>query len=67
MAGEAFIHADYTNTGSMVSSGISHTVQPNEDLISIAKLYAVTVDEIVALNQLPANRSIQIGQRLQIP
>lgn len=48
-------------------SGIIHTVQPGDDLNSIAKLYAVTVDEIVVLNQLGANPTVKAGQRLQIP
>lgn len=49
------------------SSGIVHVAQPNEDLSSIAKLYAVTVEEIVELNQLSTNRTVQVGQRLKIP
>ncbi|MBI2441525.1 MAG: LysM peptidoglycan-binding domain-containing protein [Lentisphaerae bacterium] len=51
----------------IASSGISHIVQPNEDIISIAKLYAVTVEEIAELNQLDTNRTVQVGQRLIIP
>lgn len=51
----------------VASSGIKHTVKPNEDLSSIAQLYAVTVDEIVELNQLGTNRTVQVGQRLLIP
>lgn len=48
-------------------SGIIHTVQPGDDLNSIAKLYAVTVDEIVVLNQLGASPTVKAGQRLKIP
>lgn len=48
-------------------SGITHVVMPKEDLSSIAKLYAVTVDDIVAANQLGTNRSVQAGQKLIIP
>ena len=51
----------------IASSGITHIVQPSEDINSVAKLYAVTVDEIVELNQLGANRTIKVGQRLMIP
>ena len=56
-------------SGAPISSlGIIHVVQPNEDLISIAKLYAVTMDEIAELNQLDAtNRTIKVGQHLKIP
>ena len=51
----------------IASSGITHIVQPSEDINSIAKLYAVTVDEIVELNQLGANCTVKVGQRLKIP
>ena len=51
----------------IASSGITHIVQPSEDINSVAKLYAVTVDEIVELNQLGANRTVKVGQRLMIP
>ncbi|MFH1969547.1 MAG: LysM peptidoglycan-binding domain-containing protein [Verrucomicrobiota bacterium] len=52
---------------SITSSGITHIVQPGEDINSVAKLYAVTMDEIVELNQLGANRTVKVGQRLKIP
>lgn len=52
---------------SIAGSGITHIVQPSEDINSIAKLYAVTVDEVVELNQLGANRTVKVGQRLKIP
>jgi len=51
----------------IASSGITHIVQPSEDINSVAKLYAVTVDEIVELNQFGANRTVKVGQRLMIP
>ncbi len=47
--------------------GVVHTVQPGEDLPSIAKLYATTVDELASLNQLGDARTVQPGQRLNIP
>ena len=52
---------------SVFSSGIIHVVQPNEDMSSIAKLYAVTIEEISELNELSTNRTVQVGQRLKIP
>ncbi|MFA5044138.1 MAG: LysM peptidoglycan-binding domain-containing protein, partial [Kiritimatiellia bacterium] len=55
----------------VASSGITHIVQQvngkTEDLDSIAKLYVVTVDEIVEVNQLGADRALKVGQRLKIP
>ncbi len=51
----------------VANSGITHIVQPNEDINSVAKLYAVTVDEVAELNQLGTNRTVKVGQRLKIP
>lgn len=48
-------------------SGITHVVMPNEDLSSIAKLYAVTAEDIAAANQLGTNRTVQAGQKIIIP
>lgn len=50
-----------------VASGIIHIVQPDEDIDSIAKLYAVTVNELVELNKLAPDQAVQAGQRLNIP
>lgn len=49
------------------SSGITHTVLPNEDLNTIAKLYVISVDDIVAANQMGTNRIVQAGQKIIIP
>ena len=51
----------------VVASGITHTVLANEDLNSIAKLYVVSVDDIVAANQMGTNRIVQAGQKIIIP
>lgn len=48
-------------------SGITHVVAPNEDLSSIAKLYAVTVEDIVAANQFKPKQTVQVGQKIIIP
>jgi len=48
-------------------SGITHVVAPSEDLSSIAKLYAVTVEDIAAANKLGTNRTVQAGQKIIIP
>lgn len=45
---------------------IIHVVQPNEDLEYIARLYVVSVNDIVKLNSLPEAK-VQVGQRLRIP
>ncbi len=45
---------------------IVHVVQANEDLEYIARLYVVSVNDIVKLNNLPEAK-VQLGQRLRIP
>jgi len=50
-----------------LSSGITHTVLATEDLNTIAKLYVVSVDDIVAANQMGTNRTVQAGQKIIIP
>ena len=45
---------------------IIHEVQPYQALITIADAYNVTVEQILALNDLQANWTLQIGQKLLI-
>lgn len=49
------------------ASVIIHVVQPKEYLSSIAKMYAVTVNELAEFNQLSPNDTVRVGQRLKIP
>ncbi len=44
-----------------------HVVQAGESLIYIANLYGVTVDDIVALNDITNPNRIHVGQQLLIP
>ena len=44
-----------------------HVVQPGETLFRIAQAYGVTVDDIVAANNLADRNLIHVGQRLIIP
>ncbi len=55
-------------TQDAVDAGMSvvHTVVANETLDSIAKLYAVTVDELMAVNGLQS-RTVTPGQKLRMP
>jgi LysM repeat protein len=46
---------------------ISHTVQPNDNLTKIAEQYGVTVQEIIALNNITNPNRIEAGTILQIP
>jgi LysM repeat protein len=49
------------------SSPISYTIQSGDTLFDIALRYGVTVDAIVAANQIPNPASIRPGQTLVIP
>jgi LysM repeat protein len=46
---------------------VVHTVQPGETLSEIAAQYAVTAEEILALNDLDDPDAIVAGQQLRIP
>lgn len=46
---------------------ITHIVQPGETVTQIAKQYGVTVDDIVAANNLSNPNQVQAGQQLLIP
>jgi len=46
---------------------ITHTVAPNENLTRIAEQYGVTVEEIMALNNIQNPNRIEVGRVLQIP
>ena len=47
--------------------GVSHVVQPGENLFRIALRYGTTVDAIVAANHLSDGDSVRAGQELLIP
>jgi murein DD-endopeptidase MepM/ murein hydrolase activator NlpD len=44
-----------------------HVMQKGETIYSIARSYGVNVDEIIKLNNISDPRTIQAGQRIQIP
>lgn len=56
-----------TNPNPPVSSGRVHTVREGETLFEIALLYGVTVDDLVALNNLTNPAVIIMGQQIVIP
>jgi len=67
---EIFIKPDKKSAGAGKDefvSGIIHVVQPRENMRSIAKMYAVTVDELAEFNSLFPNDKVLVGQRLKIP
>ena len=49
------------------TSGIVHVVQPDETIESIARLYAVSIEELADLNHLSQNDQVHPGQHLTIP
>jgi LysM repeat protein len=48
-------------------TGVLHRVKDNQTISSIANLYDADSEEIIAFNNLPADGSIQIGDKLIIP
>lgn len=48
-------------------SGNSHVVAKGETLTSIAKMHKVSVDELKKFNRIENDRTLQIGQTIQIP
>ena len=54
-------------TAEVTPTPFVHVVQPGESLIYIAGLYHVTVDDIIALNDIQNPNRIQVGQELLIP
>ncbi|RFP63406.1 LysM peptidoglycan-binding domain-containing protein [Hymenobacter lapidiphilus] len=47
------------------ASGL-HTVEPKENLYSVARRFKLRPADIIAWNELPANPSLQIGQVLRV-
>jgi LysM repeat protein len=46
---------------------LKHTVQPGESLFAIAAQYGVSVDELIAINEIANADYIQAGQTLLVP
>ena len=47
-------------------SATSHTVEPGQTYYSISKLYGLTVDELLSLNNLTADNKLEVGQKLAV-
>ncbi|WP_373359106.1 LysM domain-containing protein [Acinetobacter lactucae] len=41
-----------------------YTIQPNDTLISIAKKFHISVNDIILLNDFPEINKIKVGQKL---
>jgi murein DD-endopeptidase MepM/ murein hydrolase activator NlpD len=54
-------------TRPMPQSGSTYIVQPGDTLGTIANLYGVTVDDILALNYLTDPNTLEVGQEINVP
>jgi LasA protease len=54
-------------TRTMPQDSGAHAVQPGDTLATIASLYGITVDALLAINQLPNPNALEVGQMINIP
>jgi LysM repeat protein len=54
-------------TSSTVRGGTEYTVQPGDTIVDIAKKFGVSVNAILAANNLTDPNRITVGQKLRIP
>lgn len=47
-------------------SATSHSVEPGQTYYSISKLYGLTVDELLSLNNLTEADKLEVGQKLSV-
>lgn len=50
-----------------VSTEVTHEVLPNESLYSIAKKYKITISDLKNTNPELGNKSLKVGQKIQVP
>jgi lipoprotein-anchoring transpeptidase ErfK/SrfK len=62
-----FIAAGINVQVALASGGVLYTVQPGDTFFSIAAGYGISVDDLLAANQLGWNTWISAGQQLVIP
>jgi membrane-bound lytic murein transglycosylase D len=55
-----------TTSATVNRSASTHTVEPGQTYYSISKLYGLTVDELLSLNNLTANDKLEVGQKLAV-
>lgn len=55
------------NAPARTTTAQTHTVAPGETLYAVARRYGARVSELIVLNHLPADGSIQVGQILKLP
>ncbi|GAB3506692.1 hypothetical protein GCM10027341_40140 [Spirosoma knui] len=55
-----------TKPAAVNRSASTHTVEPGQTYYSISRLYGLTVDELLALNNLTTNNVLEAGQQLTV-
>ncbi|SOD78464.1 LysM peptidoglycan-binding domain-containing protein [Spirosoma fluviale] len=55
-----------TRSGAGNRSAGTHTVEAGQTYYSISKLYGLTVDELLSLNNLTADNKLEVGQKLAL-
>ncbi|GAB2593646.1 LysM peptidoglycan-binding domain-containing protein [Spirosoma areae] len=55
-----------TTPVSVNRSATTHTVEPGQTYYSVSKLYGLTVDELLSLNNLTTNDKLEVGQKLAV-
>ncbi len=48
-------------------AGVTHTLQPGENLYRLSRFYGVSVDDIVSANEIVDVTQLSVGQRIWIP
>lgn len=59
--------ADRTRKAVIAASSPVYTIRRGDTLSAIARLYGVSVRELMTVNNLRSSRNLQIGQKLKIP
>ena len=54
-------------TGPQTPAGVTHVVQPGQNLFRIGLAYGVPVSTLIEVNRLKSSAPLQVGQRLFIP
>ena len=49
------------------SAGLTHILQPGENLYRLSQFYGVSVDDIVKANDIDDVTELEVGQRIWIP
>jgi LysM repeat protein len=65
--GQELVIPGVTHEQAVAARGVAHVVRSGESLLAIALRYGVTVEEIIAINEIDNPNAIYVGQELIIP